>query len=672
MIGLAATPAFATMPGYNGAITFSTSRYSWNDHELYTMNPDGSDPRRISLHTGNDTAPSWSPDGTKIAFQTTLRNSNIAELYTMNADGTNQTRVNVTGTPSTVSWSPDGTKLVYSGNVGGLTDIYTVNIDGTNQQRLTTAVNGDFWPSWSPDGTKIVFQSQRDGTTNNEIYIMNADGTNQTRLTNTAANIHDVVPDFSPDGTKLSFVSNQSGEFEIYTMDLSGGSVTKISTLSPSLTSNPPLARWSPDGTKFVFSRQTGSILPGTIYQIFTMNADGTNVTALGSPDAYFDTAPSWQPLSQPFSPSSTPARASILSFSLLGTHPEAAAQPTTRGKRISELLAYNGKLYPSYGDATENKGPVSIDIFDLASNSFSGNLLTMQTENLSQFKRLSDGTFYTLTGDPIPLTGNIASSSDSATWTLSNPITARHLFDIERFGGDLFLAGAQGNAGFVLRSNDNGVSWQPSLSQTSPYTTNVRFNWIIPFQGKLYTQAGTPGAPLQTFDGTAWSSSASPEISYRGKIPVVFANKIVSHVDGMSAFDGSSLSKVTSFTGWVQDMEVSGDYLYVLRGNDNSLTRTKDLMNWEELGAAPLGAQSIAIYNDKIYIGGSDARLYESSLISVSLADKGAQPTLSPTGANGTKVILGSITSILLASGLLVMASKNMIYYRGRSRSHR
>ena len=82
----------------------------------------------------------------------------------MDIDGSNV--VNLTpgaGDESGPTWSPDGTKIAYRSYVGGNYDIYVMDADGGNKIRLTTHAGVDNTPHWSPDGTKIVFETNRDG-----------------------------------------------------------------------------------------------------------------------------------------------------------------------------------------------------------------------------------------------------------------------------------------------------------------------------------------------------------------------------------------------------------------------------------------------------------------------------------------------------------------------------
>src|SRR5262249_58093288 len=78
------------------------------------------------------------------------------------------------------SWSPDGRKIAFTansnGSSNGVGDIFTMNPDGSGQTQLTNDPADDYGPCWSPDSSKIAFHSNRTG--NYEIYEIGADGSN--------------------------------------------------------------------------------------------------------------------------------------------------------------------------------------------------------------------------------------------------------------------------------------------------------------------------------------------------------------------------------------------------------------------------------------------------------------------------------------------------------------
>ena len=181
-------------------------RLGWPTFEIYVMDVDGNNQRRLTNNPNLDRHPSWSPDGKRIAFISD-RDGHVDilggllnyEIYVMDADGGNpQNLTNDPNDDSLPSWSPDGERIVFASDRDGNRDgnrenyeIYVMDADGNNQRRLTNNRVDDASPSWSPDGKRIIFTSQRDGHVHpilgwptSEIYVMDADGKNARRLTN--------------------------------------------------------------------------------------------------------------------------------------------------------------------------------------------------------------------------------------------------------------------------------------------------------------------------------------------------------------------------------------------------------------------------------------------------------------------------------------------------------
>ena len=86
------------------------------------MNADGTSRTRLTENDVWDGSPSWSPDGSRIAFQhseyLSSRDGNsqiyVSQIYVMNADGTGQTNLTNTDTHDIApSWSPDGSRIAF-------------------------------------------------------------------------------------------------------------------------------------------------------------------------------------------------------------------------------------------------------------------------------------------------------------------------------------------------------------------------------------------------------------------------------------------------------------------------------------------------------------------------------------------------------------------------------
>jgi Tol biopolymer transport system component len=212
----------------NGAsIVFESARIPGNGLDIYVMDADGTDQRRLVNHPGgggehpvntaDDFAPAWSPSGWAIAF-TTNRDGND-EIYTMDPIGHSvQRRTNMPSSERDPAWSPDGEIVAFVSDRDGNDDVFALD-RRQNLVPLTRDAAPDRSPAWSPDGRRIAFQSFRDG--NWEIYVMDADGRDQRRVTNSPAG--DTNPSRSPDGQTIAFTSSDGGAPYLAAMSPSGG-----------------------------------------------------------------------------------------------------------------------------------------------------------------------------------------------------------------------------------------------------------------------------------------------------------------------------------------------------------------------------------------------------------------------------------------------------------------
>ena len=152
------------------------TRYSDSGSEIWLVNEDGSDNRRL----GPGSEASWSPDGLELAF--TLQREENSDIYIMSAvDGGGVTRL--TDHPARDHGAPQS----------GDYDIYIMKADGSDLQRLTETPGAASYPTMSPDGSSIAYSySETDGQVP-RIMLMTADGGEQRML---VANGN--IPRFAP------------------------------------------------------------------------------------------------------------------------------------------------------------------------------------------------------------------------------------------------------------------------------------------------------------------------------------------------------------------------------------------------------------------------------------------------------------------------------------------
>jgi dipeptidyl aminopeptidase/acylaminoacyl peptidase len=78
------------------------------------------------------------------------------------------------------AWSPDGTRIAFARWVGDAPDLFVIDADGTHLTRLTDTPGQDAEPVWKPDGTALAFLSEADGAT--AAYLGDPDGANLRRF----------------------------------------------------------------------------------------------------------------------------------------------------------------------------------------------------------------------------------------------------------------------------------------------------------------------------------------------------------------------------------------------------------------------------------------------------------------------------------------------------------
>ena len=280
---------------------------SWRDGnaEIYVMQADGSNVRRMTNHPAFDNFPVFSPDGTQLAFQSNREEEQV-EIYLLNVDGERApVRLTRSETRSGLvpgCWSRDGTRMLVYTNQTGHDQIAVIPVDPYPVRPLIADANADLGiprvaangrqllyearladrsvelrltdlqtqrtrrlyrtepgysvdrllaPAWAPDDSLIAFSPKVDG--NSDVFTMRPDGTDLRNLTRNP--LLESTPAFTADGRAIVFSRDEFGRAQLYLMDRNGGNERRV-TRADGYEMHPAV---SPDGRSLAFAGDRAS-----------------------------------------------------------------------------------------------------------------------------------------------------------------------------------------------------------------------------------------------------------------------------------------------------------------------------------------------------------------------------------------------------------------------------
>lgn len=252
--------------------------------EVYLIDFDGYNLRKLTRDNTVNLSPAWSPDGKWIVY--TSYAANNPDLVMIDTAGKNRQTLNrLPGLNAAPAWSPDMQKIALVLSRDQNSEIYLLK-KNRKLHRLTRHFNIDTSPTWSPDGKKIAFTSDRSGTGAPQIYIMDAEKGDNGKVTRISfGSSYNDNPSWSPDGDKIAYTSRVGKRFQISVYDLNTHK-SQIVTASAGSAEQPS---WSPDGRFIVYRKRINGS-----FNIFIKRLEGDRVRQLTFSGKSH--SPSWSP----------------------------------------------------------------------------------------------------------------------------------------------------------------------------------------------------------------------------------------------------------------------------------------------------------------------------------------------------------------------------------------
>lgn len=159
---LPGTPIFARFAP-NGALAYSM-KYEGDSSKLVVLDPLGQLQIELLDDGFRSFYPTWSSDSNKLLFFSRHDTENDDdEIYQINIDGSELKRLTHWPTHNFCpSWSPNDSLIAYAQSMdGSRPEIFVMHSDGRYPKRLTNNQDGETLPQWSPDGSKLLITAYR-------------------------------------------------------------------------------------------------------------------------------------------------------------------------------------------------------------------------------------------------------------------------------------------------------------------------------------------------------------------------------------------------------------------------------------------------------------------------------------------------------------------------------
>lgn len=310
-------------------ISYESVEQNKSNNELYVMDADGSNQKRLTTTPASENDAVWIDGGKRVAF--VAQHDGKPQMWVMNADGSN--RQVVTRMPNGVAGflvSPDGKKVVLISTVKyGRTpqDVYPdlpkanariiddlmykhwdewvtevphpfiADFTGFGVENVRDIMEDEPYEApmkpfggiesfaWSPDSKQLVYVSRKKTgmeyaiSTNSDLYLYDLETATTRNLTEGMMG-YDTNPAFSPDGSQLAWLSMEHDGYEsdknrVFVMDMATGAKTDL-TENWDYTAD--AIAWNPNGKEIYFLAAYQGVTP--IFRVDVMSKKVSMVTS--------------------------------------------------------------------------------------------------------------------------------------------------------------------------------------------------------------------------------------------------------------------------------------------------------------------------------------------------------------------------------------------------------
>jgi TolB protein len=217
-------------------------------YQLIVADSDGENPRMVLESRQPLMSPAWSADGQWLAYVSFEGHHSAVYVQEVRSGQRRQvsSRAGINGAPT---FSPDGHRLALTlGGAGGNPDIYVLDLQTQNLTRITDDPAIDTEAVWAPDGNSLYFTSDRAGAP--QIYQIASQGGGKPKRI-TFEGTYNARPRISADGKWLAMVTLDQGNYRIALQDLQSGAVRVLSR--GHLDTSPSFA---PNGATLIYTDQ--------------------------------------------------------------------------------------------------------------------------------------------------------------------------------------------------------------------------------------------------------------------------------------------------------------------------------------------------------------------------------------------------------------------------------